>query len=362
MSALKFCKSAMSLLMSVMAETSQSAMGPYVAVAAVASSLNTWTATFREAVLVKVPGGCGGEGGDDGGWNCTTKDPVLCLGPLAKENLCSKPGAAHCAPFQPSPYESVMFRVHAAPSATANGKLEVYGAPPLSVVPSEQLRLQPTSSGYDPLEQVIAEEMVGDNGGESGGDGGDGGDGGGGGGCGGEGGDDGGWNCTTKDPVLCLGPLAKENLCPKPGAAHSAPFQPSAYESVMFRVHVAPSTTANGTLEVYGAPPLSVVSSEQLRLQPTSFGYDPPEQVIAEEMVGGDSGAGEGGGEGGEGGEGGGGGAFGGEGGEGGGGASGGASWWMATSVSVHAELQYARHVARPCGGEDESSELMRAQ
>ena len=54
----------------------------------------------------------------------------------------------------------------------------------------------------------------------------------------------------------------------------------------MFRVHVAPSVTANGTLEVYGAPPLSVVSSEQLRLQPTSLGYNPPEQVIAEEVVG----------------------------------------------------------------------------
>ena len=49
-------------------------------------------------------------------------------------------------------------------------------------------------------------------------------------------------------------------------------------------------------------------------------------------------------------------------GGEGGGGASGGASWWMVTSVSVQAEPpQSARHVARPCGGEDESSELMRA-
>eukprot|EP00964_Phaeocystis_antarctica_P039184 scaffold22416_cov68-Phaeocystis_antarctica.AAC.1 len=29
----------------------------------------------------------------------------------------------------------------------------------------------------------------------------------------------------------------------------------------------------------------------------------------------------------------------------------------MVTSVSVHAE-QYARHVARPCGGEDGSSEM----
>ena len=60
---------------------------------------------------------------------------------------------------------------------------------------------------------------------------------------------------------------------------------------------------------LYGAPPLSVVSSEQLRLQPTSFAYDPPEQVIGEEMVGDNGGeGGEGGGNGGEGGEGGGGG------------------------------------------------------
>eukprot|EP00964_Phaeocystis_antarctica_P159960 scaffold131221_cov66-Phaeocystis_antarctica.AAC.1 len=53
----------------------------------------------------------------------------------------------------------------------------------------------------------------------------------------------------------------------------------------MLSVHVAPSATANGTLEVYGAPPLSVVSSEQVRLQPTSLGKLPSEQVIAEEMV-----------------------------------------------------------------------------
>ena len=69
-----------------------------------------------------------------------------------------------------------MSRVHVAPSATTNGSLEVYGAPPLSVVASEQLRPQPTSSGSIPLEQVIAEEMVGDDGGEGcegGGDGGD---------------------------------------------------------------------------------------------------------------------------------------------------------------------------------------------
>ena len=70
----------------------------------------------------------------------------------------------------------------------------------------------------------------------------------------------------------------------------------------MFRVHVEPSATTNGSLEVYGVPPLSVVSSEQLRLQPTSFCHDPPEQVIVEEIVVGNDDGGGGGGCGGDGG------------------------------------------------------------
>ena len=156
-----------------------------------------------------------------------------------------------------------------------------------------------------------------DDGGEGEGEGGEGGEGGGSGG-------EGGWNCTTKDLVPCL-PSAREKLCPKPGAAHSAPFQPSPYESVMSRVHVAPSATANGELEVYGAPPLSVVPSEQVRLQPTSPGYDPPEQVIAEELVG------SGGGGGGEFGEG---GSAGGKGGAGGDGSEGGSTGDKANAIS----------------------------
>ena len=121
----------------------------------------------------------------------------------------------------------------------------------------------------------------------------------------------GGWSCTTKD-LVPRKPFGKEKLCPKPSADHSAPFQPSPYESVMSRVHVAPSATASGTLDAYGAPPLSVLSSEQVRLQPTSAGHEPPEQVIAEEIVdaaGGDGGCGgrgggdsDGGGDGGAGG------------------------------------------------------------
>ena len=67
-SALKFCKLEKRSLMSVMAETSQSAMGPNVAMAAVGSVLYAWTAVSREALVVKVPGGDdGGDGGDGGG-------------------------------------------------------------------------------------------------------------------------------------------------------------------------------------------------------------------------------------------------------------------------------------------------------
>ena len=56
--------------MSVMTETSQSAMGPYVAMAAVELVLYAWTAVCREALFMKVLGGDGGDGGGgegDGG-------------------------------------------------------------------------------------------------------------------------------------------------------------------------------------------------------------------------------------------------------------------------------------------------------
>ena len=138
-----------SWLMSVMPETSQVLGAPYVSSAVSGLESYALSAVLRSSFVVKTypgEGGEGGKGGDGGGWNCATKDLVP-WPPPAKEKLCPKPGAAHSASFQPSPYESVMSRVHVAPSATANGKLEVYGAPPLSVVPSEQLRLQPTSSG-----------------------------------------------------------------------------------------------------------------------------------------------------------------------------------------------------------------------
>ena len=220
-------------------------------------------------------GGGGEGGGGDGDWNCTSKDS-LPRKPSAKEKLCPKPGADHSLPSQPQPpFRLVISRVHVAPSATdkeplsADGSLEAYGAPPLSVVPSEQLRLQPIHESPtpldDPLEQVIAEEIDGGGGGGDGGGGESGGAGGGG---------DGDWNCTSKDS-LPRKPSAKEKLCPKPGADHSLPSQPQPpFRLVISRVHVAPSATdkeplsADGSLEAYGAPPLSVVPSEQLRLQP----------------------------------------------------------------------------------------------
>ena len=113
----------------------------------------------------------------------------------------------------------------------------------------------------------------------------------------------------------------------------------------MVRVHVAPTATAKGELEVYRAPPLREAPSEQARLHVFPVAHLSTEKVIIEEIGGNDGG---GGGDGG------------GEGGEGGDGGDGGASWLMDTSVFVLPE-QYARHTARPCGGEDESSELKRA-
>jgi uncharacterized membrane protein YgcG len=239
MSALKFVKSRKRFFMSVIPETSQSAMGPYVAVAAVGLALNSWAAICREdggdgdsrqcgktqggrreGLVVKVPGGEGGgdggeggEGGDGGGSNCTTKDLAAARtaprrtswDQSAKEKVCPKPGADHSAPFQSfQPPKSVMSRVHVAPTATVSGTLKLYGTPALSMVPSEQLRLQPTLLGNNPLEQVITEEMV--EGGSEGGSG----EGGGGGGGGGDGGDAGGGGGSEGDGDGCEGQLPVE--------------------------------------------------------------------------------------------------------------------------------------------------------
>ena len=76
MSALKLYNAAKSPRMLEMADTHQSAMGPYITVAAAGSALYAWTAVCREALVVKVfwvvqatSGELGdGDGGDgDGG-------------------------------------------------------------------------------------------------------------------------------------------------------------------------------------------------------------------------------------------------------------------------------------------------------
>ena len=54
MSALKFFKLWKSQLMSVIIETSQPAMGPYVLMAAVGLALYAWTAVTSRALVVKV--------------------------------------------------------------------------------------------------------------------------------------------------------------------------------------------------------------------------------------------------------------------------------------------------------------------
>ena len=70
-SALKLSKPLNSPFMLSMDETSHLSMAPYMAMVEEALKSNARTAFFREAVLVKVPGGCGGgeggDGGDDGG-------------------------------------------------------------------------------------------------------------------------------------------------------------------------------------------------------------------------------------------------------------------------------------------------------
>ena len=53
--------------MSEMAETSQLAMGPYVASAEATSALYAWTAVFREAFVVKVVVSTDGDSGGGGG-------------------------------------------------------------------------------------------------------------------------------------------------------------------------------------------------------------------------------------------------------------------------------------------------------
>jgi len=48
-----------------------------------------------------------------------------------------------------------MFSVQLAPMATANSNSDAYGAPPATLVPSLQLKIQLTSLGQSPAATVI---------------------------------------------------------------------------------------------------------------------------------------------------------------------------------------------------------------
>ena len=94
------------------------------------------------------------------------------------------------ASFHPSPYESLIERVHDEPYVTV--ALPKYGAPPLTLVPSVHESVQLTSDGQFPeltLMVLVPERSEGGEGGEGGESGGEGRNGGEGGGKGGKGGD-----------------------------------------------------------------------------------------------------------------------------------------------------------------------------
>ena len=85
--------------MSVMAETSQLAIGPYVAIAAVGLESYAWTAVCREALVVKVPGG--DDGGDGGGAACAQiSHPVLIVLP-SEDHVKALPSNTLLGPVAP---------------------------------------------------------------------------------------------------------------------------------------------------------------------------------------------------------------------------------------------------------------------
>ena len=112
----------------------------------------------------------GGVGGEAGSmiWNVSAVGPE----PDNSEKVWSKPD--HVAPFQPSPHESVIVRVHVVrPTSTPLTHPEK-GLPPVSAVPPLHESDQLTSLGYDPPDTVIICDPggAGNGGGEEGAEGG----------------------------------------------------------------------------------------------------------------------------------------------------------------------------------------------
>lgn len=73
---------------------------------------------------------------------------------------------------------------------------------------------------------------------------------------------------------------------PKPSAYHSASFQPSPNESIIFSVQVAPTATDSSDSDAYGAPPATLVPSVHPKVQLTSLGQFPAATVILDGHVG----------------------------------------------------------------------------
>ena len=178
-------------------------------------------------------------------------------------------------PFQPSPHESVADRVQTVFAGTVDSA--EYGAPPESVVPSEQESVQLTSVGNEPPPTVTVDVTGAPAGGATTGDG------------GGAAGD-GGMKAETVNVCVAEEPDDNVNVVPRP--IHVAPFQPSPHESIADRVHIVPIDVASAPEN--GLPPESVMPSEQESVQLTSVGNEPPLTVIGNAGGGGGA-AGDGG-------------------------------------------------------------------
>ena len=155
-------------------------------------------------------GEAAGEGEGDGGGDMAAPATLNVCEPLAPaESVIDWPKPAHMLPFQPSPHESVIERVHVAPIATVAEP--DHGAPPESVTPSEHESVQLTSDAYEPPPTLIVPVVVGGGGAPPG----------------------------TMKLAEPLEPAESVIDWPKP--VHMLPFQPSPHESVIESEHVAPT-------------------------------------------------------------------------------------------------------------------------
>ena len=107
----------------------------------------------------------------DGDGEAVLTTNVTAIGPEPSLIVSNWPNPNQYAPFQPSPYVSVMIRVQATPSVVT--AVPEKGLPPERVAPSVHERLHPTSLWYEPPETVIVNVLgtVGEGDGSGDGDG-----------------------------------------------------------------------------------------------------------------------------------------------------------------------------------------------